>query len=167
MKRFYDVRAALFYIRIYNPQNEACNAHRAKGAKIKTKRAVLTKRSVPSVRFFCRLSTRCFQKNFDPASPGSVGQHPALPSPALSVYLNGLRTSFEGRSFRVVALRFGSLRDRFLAHATSVIALYAATLCALTRLPRKARRDPTLVPAFEASLPAFAYDTPPYAFAWL
>lgn len=152
---------------LYNPQNETCNANRTKGAKIKTKRAVLTKRSVPSVRFVCRLSTRRFQKNFDPASPGSVGQHPALPCPALSVYLNGLRTSFEGRSFRVVALRFGSLRDRFLAHATSVIALYAATLCALTRLPRKARRDPTTALAYEASKFASAYDTPPIATALL
>ena len=51
------------------------------------------------------------------------------------------------------------------AYATPRIALYAATLCALTFLPRKARREPTLVIVFEASLFAYAFDTPPFAFA--
>lgn len=37
------------------------------------------------------------------------------PTPSFQLYLNGLRTSSEGRSLCVVALRFGSPRDRFLA----------------------------------------------------
>lgn len=149
----------------YNPQNETCNAHRTKGAKIKTKRAVLTKRSVPSVRFFLSSVDPPFSKKFRPGFAGFCGPAPALPCPALSVYLNGLRMMFGGRSSRLVALRFGSLRDRFLAHATSDIALYAATLCALTRLPRKARREPTCVFEYEASIVAYANETPPYAYA--
>ena len=52
-------------------------------------------------------------------------------------------------------------------YAASLNALYATTLCALTSLPRKARREPTLVYAFDASKFAFAFDTPPYAFALL
>ena len=51
------------------------------------------------------------------------------------------------------------------AYATSISALYAATLCALTIFPRKARRDPTYALAYDASLFAYAFDTPPYAFA--
>ena len=50
-------------------------------------------------------------------------------------------------------------------YAASLNALYAATLCALTSLPRKARREPTFAYEYEASLFAFALDTPPYAFA--
>lgn len=50
-------------------------------------------------------------------------------------------------------------------YATSTVALYAATLSATTILPRKARRDPKLAIAFDASKYAFAYDTPPFAFA--
>ncbi len=42
-----------FILTTYNPQNETCNAPRTNGAKIKTKRETETKRSVPSVRFFC------------------------------------------------------------------------------------------------------------------
>ena len=53
-----------------------------------------------------------------------------------------------------------SLRSRFdalarcasvHAYATSVAALYAATLCARTILPRKARREPTYVLVYDAS----------------
>lgn len=36
----------------YNPQNEACNAHKTKRAKTKTKRAKNIKRNVPTERFF-------------------------------------------------------------------------------------------------------------------
>lgn len=50
-------------------------------------------------------------------------------------------------------------------YAASLNALYAATLCALTSLPRKARREPTTALACEASLYASAYETPPLAFA--
>lgn len=171
MRQHFQVKISLHHhrllLRLYNPQNETCNAHRTKGAKIKTKRAVLTKRSVPSVRFFLSSVDPPFSKKFRPGFAGFCGPAPALPCPALSVYLNGLRMMFGGRSSRLVALRFGSLRDRFgfAAHATSTIALNAATLCALTSLPRKARRDPTTVCAYEASKLAYANDTPPFAFA--
>lgn len=37
---------------LYNPQNEAFNAHKTKRAKIKTKRAKNIKRNVPTERFF-------------------------------------------------------------------------------------------------------------------
>ena len=61
---------------------------------------------------------------------------------------NGVRTLSEPRSFRFVA----SLPLFRASHyATSSNALYAATLCAFTILPRKARREPTLAYAYEAS----------------
>lgn len=50
-------------------------------------------------------------------------------------------------------------------YTTSTIALNAATLCATTILPRKARRDPIVAFELDASTYAFAYDTPPYAYA--
>ena len=50
-------------------------------------------------------------------------------------------------------------------YAASLNALYAATLCALTSLPRKARREPTCALAYEAPLAAYASETPPYALA--
>ena len=66
--------------------------------------------------------------------------------------------------FLLYALSLRS-RFRFSAYATSTAALYAATLSATTILPRKARRDPTYVFEYDASLYAFAYDTPPPALA--
>lgn len=66
--------------------------------------------------------------------------------------------------FSLYALSLRS-RFRFSAYATSTAALYAATLSATTILPRKARRDPTYVFEYDASLYALAHDTPPYAFA--
>ena len=61
---------------------------------------------------------------------------------------NGVRTLSEPRSFRFVA----SLPLFRASHyATSSNALYAATLCAFTILPRKARREPTNAFAPEAS----------------
>ena len=50
-------------------------------------------------------------------------------------------------------------------YAASLNALYATTLCALTSLPRKARREPTFAYAFEATLFAYANETPPPAYA--
>ena len=50
-------------------------------------------------------------------------------------------------------------------YAASLNALYAATLCALTSLPRKARREPTCAYAYEAPSTAYACETPPYAYA--
>ena len=60
---------------------------------------------------------------------------------------------------------FSRFAPRFGAYATPRIALYAATLCALTFLPRKARREPMLVFVFEESLFAFDIETPPPGFA--
>ena len=61
-------------------------------------------------------------------------------SPVFEYLLNGIRKPSESRSFVLVA----SLHALALcAYATSRIALYAATLCARTILPRKARREPT------------------------
>lgn len=51
------------------------------------------------------------------------------------------------------------------AYATSLAALYAPTLCALTILPRKARREPTFEYESDAPLLAYEYDTPPAAYA--
>lgn len=72
----------------------------------KLKRNVISKQNEAYLRcaFFRSGLGGGFLKFFDPASPGSVGQHPALHCPTLYVYLNGLRISFEGRSFRSVAL---------------------------------------------------------------
>ena len=50
-------------------------------------------------------------------------------------------------------------------HATSLIALNATTLDALTSRPRKARREPMFVYVYEASLFAYAHETPPYGYA--
>ena len=58
--------------------------------------------------------------------------------------------------FDFIALRF---------YATSTVALYLATLDALTILPRKARRDPRLAFEFDASLFAYVNETPPFGFA--
>ena len=69
-------------------------------------------------------------------------------SPVFEYLLNGIRKPSESRSFVLVA----SLHALALcAYATSRIALYAATLCARTILPRKARREPTYAFVFEAS----------------
>lgn len=85
-----------------------------------------------------------FQKIFDPASPG-VGVAPAQ-------YLNGLRTLSEGHSFfAFFALGRCATALSLSAHAASLNALYAVTLCALTSLPRKAKREPTNAYAYAAS----------------
>lgn len=61
------------------------------------------------------------------------------------------RPAYAGNAISVLSLRsrFGALR--FPLYASSLSALYAATLCALTSLPRKARREPTFACAYEAS----------------
>ena len=58
--------------------------------------------------------------------------------------------------FDIIALRF---------YATSTVALYLATLDALTILPRKARRDPRYAFEYDASLNALVNETPPLGFA--
>ena len=60
--------------------------------------------------------------------------------------------------------RFAPVLTRH-AYAISDNALYASTLCARTILPRKARREPTTALEYEASLLAYAYETPPLAYA--
>ena len=75
---------------------------------------------------------------------------------------NGVRTLSEPRSFRFAASLPLCRASRY---ATSSNALYATTLCAFTIWPRKARREPTLASALEASLPACAFETPPFAYA--
>ena len=130
---------------ILNDANELADA--AKCVIRKSKRSTCEKRNVIFLKTKrtseAHPGTPLFQKNFDPASPGSS----SLPAQ----YLNGLRTLSEGHSFSLFALGRCATAFPLFDHATSTIALYAVTLCALTSLPRKARRDPTYVNAYDAS----------------
>ena len=58
--------------------------------------------------------------------------------------------------FDFIALRF---------YATSTVALYLATLDALTILPRKARRDQRFTYENDASLYAYVNEIPPFGYA--
>ena len=69
--------------------------------------------------------------------------------------MNALALSLSFTLFRFVATL------PLYAYAISLIALNAATLCATTTFPRKARRDPIFAHEYDASLLALAYDTPP------
>jgi hypothetical protein len=88
--------------------------------------------------------------------------------PKKSTNIDGLKPVFLDvfvpQTSRFFALSLRS-RFRFLAYATSVAALNAATLCATTTFPRKARRDPIFALEYDASILAFAHDTPPTACA--
>lgn len=76
--------------------------------------------------------------------------------------MNGVPLLGEHRTF----CRFAPALTLYAAdHATSLIALNATALDALTSRPRKDRREPTLVYELDASLFAYAYDTPPFAYA--
>ena len=76
--------------------------------------------------------------------------------------MNGVPLLGEHRMF----CRFAPALTLYAAdHATSLIALNATALDALTSRPRKARREPTYVVEYDASKPASAFDTPPTAFA--
>ena len=76
--------------------------------------------------------------------------------------MNGVPLLGEHRMF----CRFAPALTLYAAdHATSLIALNATALDALTSRPRKARREPTTVYEPDASLFAFANDTPPFAYA--
>lgn len=78
--------------------------------------------------------------------------------------MNGVPLLGEHRMF----CRFAPALTLYAAdHATSLIALNATALDALTSRPRKARREPTFVTEYEASLTAYAYDTPPAELALL
>ena len=88
--------------------------------------------------------------------------HKTTAAPATTRKSQNFSTGFAGAATRFVA----SLPlSRASPYATSLVALYAATLTAFTIRPRKARREPTFAFAIEASLLAFAPDTPPSAYA--
>lgn len=92
-----------------------------------------------------------------------LGEHPypTLDFPKSTGLRRKCETAFEHHSnaVRFTLCRFAP------AYAFSMSDLNAATLSAITILPRKASRDPTFVLAFEASLFAYAYDTPPFGYA--
>ena len=123
----------------------------------KTKRYGFLERSV----HFCKTKRTCeyphFSKKID----------------RLRRWLEYIRTALEcsPNAVRFFCFRFSFCRFApalaLCAYASSFNDLNAATLSALTILPRKARRDPIPACAFEASKIAFAYDTPPYAYALL
>ena len=76
--------------------------------------------------------------------------------------MNGVPLLGEHRTF----CRFAPALTLYAAdHATSLIALNATALDALTSRPRKARREPMCVLALEESLLAFDTETPPYGSA--
>lgn len=150
----------------------------------KTKRATLPERKVRKLKrnvrqkqneayhrcaFLLSLFLSVFQ-NFRPGFAGFCESAPGSLLPHLVCIFERppkliRRPFFSCYRFSLWVAARPLFRFGFFAHATSVNALNAATLCALTILPRKARRDPTYVYAFDASLYAYAYDTPPYAYA--
>ena len=76
--------------------------------------------------------------------------------------MNGVPLLGEHRTF----CRFAPALTLYATdHATSLIALNATALDALTSRPRKARREPMLVLAYEESWLAFDIETPPYGYA--
>lgn len=76
--------------------------------------------------------------------------------------MNGVPLLGEHRTF----CRFAPALTLYAAdHATSLIALNATALDALTSRPRKARREPMLVLALEESLLALDIETPPLGYA--
>ncbi len=76
--------------------------------------------------------------------------------------MNGVPLLGEHRTF----CRFAPALTLYAAdHATSLIALNATALDALTSRPRKARREPMLVLAYEESLLAYDNETPPFGYA--
>ena len=78
--------------------------------------------------------------------------------------MNGVPLLGEHRTF----CRFAPALTLYATdHATSLIALNATALDALTSRPRKARREPMLVLAPEESLLAFDIETPPLGIALL
>ena len=118
----------------------------------KTKRFAIPERAVYFLKTKRTAGVLPHPKNFRPAYAGIHIMQERSP--------DTIRTPFF--SFCRFAPAFRASR-----YAASLNALYATTLCALTSLPRKARREPTFAFAFEASLFALAYETPPYAYALL
>ena len=116
----------------------------------KTKRFAIPERAVYFLKTKRTAGVLPHPKNFRPAYAGIHIMQERSP--------DTIRTPFF--SFCRFAPAFRASR-----YAASLNALYATTLCALTSLPRKARREPTFVYAFDAPSLAFAYDTPPHASA--
>ena len=114
----------------------------------KTKRFAIPERAVYFLKTKRTAGVLPHPKNFRPAYAGIHIMQERSP--------DTIRTPFF--SFCRFAPAFRASR-----YAASLNALYATTLCALTSLPRKARREPTSAFAFDASLLAYASDTPPYA----
>ena len=78
--------------------------------------------------------------------------------------MNGVPLLGEHRMF----CRFAPALTLYAAdHATSLIALNATALDALTSRPRKARREPMYVLVYQESLLAFDIETPPIGYAML
>ena len=78
--------------------------------------------------------------------------------------MNGVPLLGEHRTF----CRFAPALTLYAAdHATSLIALNATALDALTSRPRKARREPTLVLVLEESPSAYDIEMPPLGYALL
>ena len=76
--------------------------------------------------------------------------------------MNGVPLLGEHRTF----CRFAPALTLYAAdHATSLIALNATALDALTSRPRQARREPMCGLAYEESLLAFDIETPPFGLA--
>ena len=101
-----------------------------------------------------RLQRYSFSARLPKIPPTSTGLRPYF---LMSSYLRHHALTLYALSLRS--------RFRFSAYATSTATLYAATLSATTILPRKARRDPTYAYEYDASLVAYAHDTPPFALA--
>ena len=116
----------------------------------KTKRFAIPERAVYFLKTKRTAGVLPHPKNFRPAYAGIHIMQERSP--------DTIRTPFF--SFCRFAPAFRASR-----YAASLNALYATTLCALTSLPRKARREPTFELAYDASLSAYATDTPPFAFA--
>lgn len=76
--------------------------------------------------------------------------------------MNGVPLLGEHRTF----CRFAPALTLYAAdHATSLIALNATALDALTSRPRKARREPMYVLVTEESPSAYDIETPPFGYA--
>lgn len=116
----------------------------------KTKRFAIPERAVYFLKTKRTAGVLPHPKNFRPAYAGIHIMQERSP--------DTIRTPFF--SFCRFAPAFRASR-----YAASLNALYATTLCALTSLPRKARREPTDAFALEATIFAFVFDTPPLALA--
>ncbi len=101
--------------RMYNPQNETEDGNKSKRTKIKTKRGSPQNEAYLRVRFFNRQPYSVFAQKSTQLRRGHSCRLAPPPTSSVQLYLNGLRTSSEGHSLCVVALRFGARCDRFLA----------------------------------------------------